>query len=295
MVAGITVKIGRFLLSASACWMPEQSKSTINFEDVITGKKILICNFSICLQAWVADLYHHRRKTRDDGEGVCSKTDCYEHTPSQTEFDILISMKGLSLSRPMVMIIVGIPGAGKSHFARQFADVFQTPLVSFDKIRHMLFSEPSFTKDEELLVASLMNDQIQELYKTKKSFIVDGAVNSKMARAEIERSARKHDYSYLTIWVQTDADSSKYRSVTRNARRAGDAYNTAMTEDQFTNMAKRINPPHGNEHYVVISGKHTFATQAKIVLQKIVAPRQAAAPISRSSTQRPGVKRILST
>jgi len=207
-------------------------------------------------------------------------------------------MKGLSLSRPIVMMVVGIPGAGKSHFARQFADVFRTPLVSFDKIRYQLFSEPQFSKDEELLVASLMNGQMQELYKTQKSFIIDGAVNSRAARSEIERVARTHDYGYLTIWVQTDNDSAMYRSVSRSKRRAGDAYNTAMSEEQFLNFAKRINPPRDKENHAVISGKHTFATQAKIVLQKIVSPRDGAvAPISRPQTarSRPGVKRVVSS
>lgn len=46
MAAGITSKIGRFLFSASAKRMLEQEKSTINFEDILDGEKILICNFS---------------------------------------------------------------------------------------------------------------------------------------------------------------------------------------------------------------------------------------------------------
>ncbi|HLZ14965.1 MAG TPA: type IV secretion system DNA-binding domain-containing protein [Candidatus Saccharimonadales bacterium] len=46
MAAGITAKIGRFLFSASARRVLEQPKSTINFEDILANKKILICNFS---------------------------------------------------------------------------------------------------------------------------------------------------------------------------------------------------------------------------------------------------------
>ncbi len=45
MVAGITAKIGRFLFSASAKRILEQSRSTIDFDDILDGK-ILICNFS---------------------------------------------------------------------------------------------------------------------------------------------------------------------------------------------------------------------------------------------------------
>ena len=46
MAAGITAKIGRFLFSASAKQILEQSKSTIDFDEVINSGKILICNFS---------------------------------------------------------------------------------------------------------------------------------------------------------------------------------------------------------------------------------------------------------
>jgi len=46
MAAGITAKIGRFLFSASARRILEQPKSTINFDDILSERKILICNFS---------------------------------------------------------------------------------------------------------------------------------------------------------------------------------------------------------------------------------------------------------
>jgi len=46
MAAGITAKIGRFLFSASARRVLEQPTSTINFDEILTGHKILICNFS---------------------------------------------------------------------------------------------------------------------------------------------------------------------------------------------------------------------------------------------------------
>jgi hypothetical protein len=45
MAAGVTAKIGRFQFSASAERILSQSKSTINFEEILDGK-ILICNFA---------------------------------------------------------------------------------------------------------------------------------------------------------------------------------------------------------------------------------------------------------
>lgn len=46
MAAGITAKIGRFLFSGTARAMMEQNKSTIDFQQIMDEKKILICNFS---------------------------------------------------------------------------------------------------------------------------------------------------------------------------------------------------------------------------------------------------------
>jgi hypothetical protein len=46
MSAGITAKIGRFNVNASAKAILGQEKSTINFEEIIDSRKILICNLS---------------------------------------------------------------------------------------------------------------------------------------------------------------------------------------------------------------------------------------------------------
>jgi hypothetical protein len=46
LMGGVTAKVGRFMLSASASRILGQAHSTIDFEDIINSNKILICNFS---------------------------------------------------------------------------------------------------------------------------------------------------------------------------------------------------------------------------------------------------------
>jgi hypothetical protein len=46
MSAGITAKVGRFRSSPSSKLVLQQVKSTIDFDDIINSKKILICNFA---------------------------------------------------------------------------------------------------------------------------------------------------------------------------------------------------------------------------------------------------------
>jgi len=44
------------------------------------------------------------------------------------------AMKSLHLSRPHAIMMVGLPGSGKSFFASQFAATFDTPYIDFGAI-----------------------------------------------------------------------------------------------------------------------------------------------------------------
>ncbi len=180
-------------------------------------------------------------------------------------------MKTLSLNRPLILMIVGLPGAGKSFFARQFAETFGVPMVSADRLRHELFAAPTFSKDEQAIIDRLADYQIGELAKTKRSFIVDGRYNNRADRLTAEKLAEAHDYGTLIIWVQTDEPTAKIRATKRKPGRADDAQTHSLTLEQFTVFAKHLSAPQ-RESYVVISGKHAYSTQAKMVLRKLAAP-----------------------
>ncbi len=182
-------------------------------------------------------------------------------------------MKSLSLSRPLILMVIGVPGAGKSFFARQFATTFSTPLVSYDYIRSRLFDTPDYSNREESMVYSLAGEQITELLKTEKTIIIDGGLNNKGDRASLAKLAAGAGYGCLVIWVQTDTAASKLRATRRSTKRPGDALNASLTTAQFNALSQELTPPGPQEQFVVISGKHTFATQAKAVLKKLVTPR----------------------
>lgn len=189
-------------------------------------------------------------------------------------FAILGRMKSLSLSRPLVIMVVGIPGSGKSFFARQFADTFSAPIVSYDKLRSSIFPDPTFSRDEEALIQDIADYETNELLKTHKTFIIDGGANTRAERIAIERQVKTHDYHTLIVWVQTDEPTSRMRATKRSNKRKTDEWNVSITDELFNLQVKRLNAPLRIEQQVVISGKHTYATQAKVVLKKLVSPRE---------------------
>lgn len=181
-------------------------------------------------------------------------------------------MKALSLARPLLIFIVGLPGAGKSYFARHFSDTFGAPLASADTLRFELFDKPSFSQNEYGLIKRLLERQLLELLKTKNTVLIDGVCNTRQERTGLEQLASQHGYGTLTVWVQTDEPTAKARSLQRNPKRPGDEFNSRLNAEQFETLAKRFAQP-TREDYVVISGKHTYTTQAKMVLRKLAAPR----------------------
>ncbi len=195
-------------------------------------------------------------------------------------------MKTLAFAKPLVLVLVGLPGSGKSFFARQFSEMFGAPLVSYDRLCYELFAAPLFSSEERDIIQRLAHNQIGELLKTKRSFLVDGGSSTRTERQTISLLAKAHGYDVLHIWVQTDDTTAKLRSLRRNPRRLDDQYSPQLTEEQFSSLSKRHTPPNREDH-VVISGKHAFSTQAKTVLRRLSAPHIQEAEAAHEQQERP--------
>lgn len=178
-------------------------------------------------------------------------------------------MNSLSPTQPLLIAVIGLPGAGKSFFSRRFAEAFGAPLISFDEIRKEIFSEMSHSSDEDTIVARVAGLELRELLKTKKTIVIDGGHNPRVSRMELNKLAHSNKYDTLYVWVQADERIARSRSLHRRPKKEDDAYNRSLTIDEFTSQAKKFTAPSNREAFVVVSGHHTFATQAKTILKKI--------------------------
>ena len=169
-------------------------------------------------------------------------------------------MKSLRLSQPHMIAVVGIPGSGKTFFAEKFAKTFHAPYVSDQKLVDLGVDDPD-------AIAGVTDYQINELLKTKQSIILEIPINTRVARAKLSKLAEKAGYQTLFVWVQTDPATAKSRSLKANKN---------LSNEEYDQQLKHFKPLAQAEKPLVISGKHTYATQAKVVLTKISAPRTEA-------------------
>ena len=168
-------------------------------------------------------------------------------------------MKSLHLTRPRAIMMVGVPGSGKSFFAGQFAQTFHIPYVDSDTIEMYGANKTASSRLIALLLA--------EIIKTEQTFILEGSGDTKLLRTEFVQFAKKRGYDPLFIWVQADRTTSRQRSARKGT-----------PQEVYLEGLQKFEPPVESEKALVISGRHTYAGQARMVLNHIGLDSRAATP-----------------
>lgn len=199
-------------------------------------------------------------------------------------FAILSYMKPLSLSKPHLIVMVGIPGAGKSAFAEHFAETFKALLVSSSVIQEELGPEAN-----SIVAQKATNFFLDQLFLTDATIVYDGASDTRTERQELARRARAAGYTPIFVWVQTDPVEAHHRAT----RRGG------LSDTEYDARLRRFSVPHPSENVLVISGKHTYSSQLKIVLKrlsethKITVINQPTTPERSTQSERPRNRNIM--
>ncbi len=169
--------------------------------------------------------------------------------------------------------MVGIPGAGKSTFSLRFADTFSTPLFNLPKLKQEMGLDARQT-------AQFLETVMQEVTKTGQTIVIEGFTDTVKERASLEQVFKRLKYTPVFVWVQTDTNESLKRAT---SRRMGDEQ---ITEADFDEIVGIFEPPSMKEGAVVISGRHAYPTQLKVVLKHMAS--QAVRPKVSASTSGAG-------
>lgn len=175
-------------------------------------------------------------------------------------------MKQLSLSTPRVIFLMGIPGAGKTYFARKFSETFKAPFIELDQIRKTLNPKPDYSRREDELISDLAHLQMQELFKTRCTFLYEGGLEVRAERQRLTKYVTDAGYLPLFVWVQTEFATAEKRAV---KGMPGHSKDHIISVERFDQLVNRFTTPDKTEKTVVLSGKHTYTTQARTLLRSI--------------------------
>lgn len=166
-------------------------------------------------------------------------------------------IKTLQLQKPHIIVVVGIPGSGKTFFAEKFSDMFGAPYQDFSRYRRAI--------DDQNKAMELANNAFMQLLKTKQTVVVEGVGEQFSERQTFHSIAKKHGYEEFYVWVQTEPNTAK--------RRATQSKIAPIDEEEFIAQATQFENFKKGEPFVVVSGRHTYASQAKLVLKRLITER----------------------
>ncbi|MDO4220152.1 MAG: AAA family ATPase [Candidatus Saccharibacteria bacterium] len=160
-------------------------------------------------------------------------------------------------SKPYAILVFGAPMSGKTTFADQFSARFNAPFLNLSELR-----------EQCNISRKVAINLIAQISKCKQTLVIEGGLDTEKQRNEFRKMLTKAGYLPVLVWVQTDLNEIKHRMRHKYHK---------IEEAKITlaNSYKKIEAPSEDEDPLVISGKHTFQTQCKNVLNGLSERRNA--------------------
>jgi len=99
----------------------------------------------------------------------------------------------------MIVIVCGLPGVGKTTFAKKLAPLINATVLSTDKIRKELILLPTYEKDERRLIYDVMILSAKYLHNSGANCILDATFNREDSRTEVKKKLGIQDRDFFVI------------------------------------------------------------------------------------------------
>jgi len=90
----------------------------------------------------------------------------------------------------MIVIVLGLPGSGKSYFAARLADVIQADYINSDQVRKEMFSKRTYSEKEKGAVYDAMLERMKTAAKLKRDLVLDATFHTEDSRQLFIRQLR---------------------------------------------------------------------------------------------------------
>ncbi len=99
----------------------------------------------------------------------------------------------------MLVIICGLPGVGKTTIAKNLAPLIDASILSTDKIRKELISNPTYQKEERALIYDVMILLAKYLQQVGRNCILDATFNKEYSRNQVKNMLKVSEDQFFIV------------------------------------------------------------------------------------------------
>jgi predicted kinase len=168
------------------------------------------------------------------------------------------------MSKPVLYLLVGYPGAGKTTTAKLIADRTGAVHLWADEERHKMFDQPMHSEAESVQLYEYLNHRAAELLSNGDSVVFDTNFNFLSDRDKLREIGSRRGADTIVVWLTTPVEIARERAVCDNEMRNG--YQMTMSNEQFNAIVSKLEPPTKNEKVIKIDGtKFDAETAARLL------------------------------
>jgi predicted kinase len=116
---------------------------------------------------------------------------------------------------PALIVVSGLPGAGKSFFCRRLAEKLPFLILASDALRKVLFPTPQYEEQENKRLFSACHVLIEELLRKGIPVIFDATNLLEHHREYLYRAAERAEAKLILVWVEAPPEVVRQRLLAR--------------------------------------------------------------------------------
>ncbi len=120
----------------------------------------------------------------------------------------------------MVIIVIGLPGSGKSYFATRLAELINATLIKSDEVRNKLYQHKTYSSKEKQSVYDYMLHRTKDALRENNNIILDGTFFKSKIRNQY---AEKIKNNRNLIFIEVTADEKLIKERLQHKRADSDA------------------------------------------------------------------------
>ncbi|MDO8751377.1 MAG: ATP-binding protein [Dehalococcoidia bacterium] len=167
------------------------------------------------------------------------------------------------LARPVLIVVSGLPGTGKSFFSRSLARQFPLVILETDLLRQRLVARPTHSTEESQRLFAVVHLVIERLLRGGAPVLLDATNLVERHREILYHLAEQTGAKLILVQTRAPREVAMQRLRARAEQPAPQDHSTAGVE--VYQRMRLVAEPIRRRHYVVDTSKDISPTVARVV------------------------------